>query len=217
MPADRAGLVARTPEVDAVIFDLGNVLCRFDLGHAFRAWSERLGIPAARIAEHVVYDEWVDDYECGRITTDDYRSHLARSLGTELSPADFAHGWNAIFEGETPGIDEVVAAAQRRVRTVVLSNTNALHAEFWRSEYAGLLGGMERVFTSHEIGARKPDPAAFGAVIDYLGLPPSRVAFFDDQPRFVDGARAIGIRARVVTDAAGVARDLAGMGVLSGA
>lgn len=214
MPADPDRFEITTPEVDAVIFDLGNVLCRFDLRHAFRVWTELLEIPEERLREHVAYDEWVDRYECGQIDTDAYRTHLAGALGTELAPDVFAHGWNAIFEGETPGMAEVVARTQARVRTVVLSNTNALHAEFWRSEYASILSGMERVFTSHEIGARKPTPGAFAAVIDYLGLPPSRVAFFDDQPRFVDGARAVGLRAHVVTDAAGVARDLTGMGVL---
>lgn len=207
----------RLPEVDAVIFDLGNVLCRFDFAHAFRTWSEVLSLPESRLREVVRFDDWVDRYERGHLDTDTYHRHVADSLGVDLSPHDFASGWNAIFEGEIPGMAEVVAATQTRVRTVVLSNTNALHASFWREAYAGILSGMERVFTSHEIGHRKPDPDAYRVVLDYLGLPPSRVAFFDDQPTFVDGARALGIRARQASDAAGVARDLVALGVLPSA
>jgi FMN phosphatase YigB (HAD superfamily) len=53
---------------------------------------------------------------------------------------------------------------------------------------------------SHEIGARKPEPAAFRSVVADMGLAPDRVLFFDDSAENVAGARACGLRAVDVHD-----------------
>ena len=46
---------------------------------------------------------------------------------------------------------------------------------------------------STDVGARKPDPAAYLAAADALAVPPERIVFLDDTPACVDGADAVGM------------------------
>ena len=56
-----------------------------------------------------------------------------------------------------------------------------------------------RVITSCDIGARKPEAEAFRRVAAIAGLPPERLAFFDDLEENVAGARRAGLQAQRVT------------------
>ena len=66
------------------------------------------------------------------------------------------------------------------MRLVALTNTNYIHARDWRVRYADILTYFEKVFASHETKARKPDAESFRIVLNYLGMDPGKVVFFDD-------------------------------------
>jgi FMN phosphatase YigB (HAD superfamily) len=70
------------------------------------------------------------------------------------------------------------------------------HRSDWllpRLERFGLADRFERVLVSDELGAAKPSPTAFAALVDQ----PSMV-FFDDSRRNVEAAAALGITSHVV-------------------
>ena len=54
-------------------------------------------------------------------------------------------------------------------------------------------GKLLGIFCSHQLGLRKPNPAAFEQVVQRIGIAPSRLAFFDDAPENVHGAREAGL------------------------
>ena len=68
-----------------------------------------------------------------------------------------------------------------------------------------------KIYVSHEIGARKPEAAAFRAVVADMGMAPQRILFFDDIAENVAGARACGIAAVQVRTAGDVERALEDM------
>jgi HAD superfamily hydrolase (TIGR01509 family) len=59
----------------------------------------------------------------------------------------------------------------------------------------GLSRFLEWSFVSCLTGHRKPEPAAYRAVLDALGLPPEQLLFVDDREENCAGARALGIEA----------------------
>jgi putative hydrolase of the HAD superfamily len=63
-------------------------------------------------------------------------------------------------------------------------------------------------FFSCRIGATKPDPAAYRAVLDRIGAAPAHVTFVDDRPANVAGAEAVGIRGVLFTGPAALAAEL---------
>ncbi|MEV7428069.1 HAD-IA family hydrolase [Nocardioides sp. NPDC092400] len=78
------------------------------------------------------------------------------------------------------------------------TNQHDLRTAYMREElgYGDLL---DSTFTSCELGVTKDDPAFFGRVVEQLGLEPSEVLHVDDKDRFVEAARAAGLRGVVWT------------------
>lgn len=54
---------------------------------------------------------------------------------------------------------------------------------------------FDAIVLSYEIGATKPDPITYETVAMKLGVAPEACVFIDDQPRYCEGARAVGMQA----------------------
>lgn len=67
----------------------------------------------------------------------------------------------------------------------------------WLSELftAEQLQLFDATALSCEIGVIKPDPLAYQMIADRLGVQPSECLFIDDQPRYCQGAREVGMQA----------------------
>ncbi|MFN3683819.1 MAG: HAD-IA family hydrolase [Fimbriimonadaceae bacterium] len=201
-----------------VVFDLGGVLVRVNLdwGSAMR----RAGlVPECERFAGVPLDACpgFHEHEVGALSDDAYLASLANFL--EL-PVEQAHGAHlGILGEEMAGAGALVRdLAAEGVPSVCLSNTNGLHWAFLGADspYSSVRA-LHRRFGSHEIGARKPDPAAYAAV--EREFPGCRFLFFDDSPTNTQAARALGWEAfhvRPTDSVEPLRRKLAELGVLKG-
>lgn len=194
--------------LEAAIFDLGGVVFGISLDPVFEFWAKSIGRQPQDVAAKFGIDSHYERFEIGEISPAEYRDHVCELLGAPLSPEDFDRGWNNIYLDVLPGIESLLEQLQRTLRLVALTNTNEIHAEEWRVRYSDVLTYFEKVFASHEMGARKPDPECFQIVLDYLGIDPAKVIFMDDNPQNVHGANAIGIKGIVVTNPLEMAEKL---------
>ena len=198
---------------DALLFDLGRVVLDIDFNRTLTCWAGHAGCEPSDIVGRFVRDEAYRHHEIGRISDQAYFDSLRASLGIGISDAQFLEGWNAIFAGEMPGIAPLLARAAGRLPLYAFSNTNAPHVEHFSKAYADLLGHFREVYLSSAIGLRKPDAAAYDHVVDAIGVPASRIVFFDDLAENVEGARARGLLAVHVRSSADVAAALAALGI----
>ena len=96
---------------------------------------------------------------------------------------------------------ELVQALGRQTRLYIFSNTNVIHAhvfEAWMEQAFGLSAfrsAFEGIHYSHELGMRKPAPAAFLAICEGHGISPERTLFIDDSKQHVEGAAQAGLEA----------------------
>jgi putative hydrolase of the HAD superfamily len=60
---------------------------------------------------------------------------------------------------------------------------------------------------------RKPDAEAFDHVVKAMGVPATRIVFFDDLAENIVGARAQGLKAVHVTSTADIADALTALGI----
>lgn len=188
-------LPERTLPVEAVVFDLGGVLVELDFQRAVAHWAQCAGSPAEAIRERLRMDEPYASYERGEIDARAYFASLRRSLGIDIPDDAFAQGWGSIFVRELPGIRQLLGSLEGRAPLYVFSNTNADHHRVWTRQFADLLRPFRRIFTSCELGRRKPAPEAFHAVAQAIDVAPEHVLFFDDMPANVAGALSIGMQA----------------------
>jgi glucose-1-phosphatase len=198
---------------DALLFDLGRVVLDIDFNRAVTCWAGHAGCTAAELVARFVREESYRHHEVGRIDDVAYFESLRRSLGIGLSDAQMLEGWNAIFAGEMPGIGPLLARASKRLPIYAFSNTNNAHVEHFSVAYADVLGHFREIFLSSTIGLRKPDADAYDHVVKAIGMPASRIVFFDDSAENIEGARARGLIAVHVTSPDDVARGLAALGI----
>lgn len=62
-------------------------------------------------------------------------------------------------------------------------------------EHTGIAPELDAAMISVQIGATKPDPRTFSAIVKKLRAQPEDCVFVDDRPRNILGARRFGIRA----------------------
>ena len=198
-----------TAPADALLFDLGNVVIEIDYLRAYDVWARSSGLTRERIAARFLPDEAYARHERGEIGLAEYFEHVRGVLGVDLDDAALLEGWNSIYVGE---IGEVVALLERlreRVALYAFSNTNRTHQAYWEPRYASALTPFRKVFLSHDLGRRKPEREAFEAISAQIGVPLSRVLFFDDLEENVAGARAAGMPAVLVRSPEDVRRAVA--------
>jgi glucose-1-phosphatase len=198
---------------DALLFDLGRVVLDIDFSKAIACWAGHAGCEADDIVRRFVRAEAYRHHEIGKISDAAYFASLRGSLGIGISDAQFLEGWNAIFAGEMPGIAPLLKRAAERVPLYAFSNTNNAHVEHFSVAYADVLGHFRELYLSSTIGLRKPDAAAYDHVVKAIGMPASRIVFFDDLAENVEGARARGLAAVHVTSPDDVADALAALGI----
>lgn len=124
---------------------------------------------------------------------------LVQACGLEPAPgfvrritgliASHLDGRVHLYEDSLPTLRALRA---RGVRTAVVSNCDhfarPLVAELRLAEE------VDALVLSFEVGSHKPEPGIYLAALRALGVAPEDAVFVDDQPPYLDGAAALGIR-----------------------
>ncbi|MGA2996142.1 HAD-IA family hydrolase [Bradyrhizobium sp.] len=198
---------------DALLFDLGRVVLDIDFSRVLHCWARHAGCEPMQLGLPFWRDELYRRHEKGEISDEVFFAGLRSSLGIEISDAQFIEGWNAIFIGVIPGIQQLLARAAQRLPLYAFSNTNAPHVAHFSGQYAEVLGHFREIFLSSTIGLRKPDAEAYDHVVQAIGVPAERIVFFDDLDENIEGARQRGLKAVLVTSTDDVARTLDALGI----
>ncbi len=186
--------------INGLIFDLGNVVLDYTFDRTFAAWGRIFGRDPLELKVRFRYDRQFEALERGDISPEEYIAHVGKMIEIDFTPDSFDAGWNDIYVGLKPGVVDLIDSYRQNYWVVALTNTTPLHAPVWKAKFGSELNRVfERVFCSHEIRARKPEPRAFRTVLEYLNLSPQSVILLDDNPVFVRGAEELGIRSLLVS------------------
>ncbi|MFC4120783.1 HAD family hydrolase [Nonomuraea zeae] len=124
----------------------------------------------------------------GRLSTEEFWA-AASLAGGAVRDEDYCRRHRL-----TGGAREAIAElAGDGLETACLSNDTAAWSACVRRRF-GLDRLVRRWFVSSALRARKPDPAAYEAVLDGLGVRPGEVVLVDDRPVNLAPARSMGMR-----------------------
>lgn len=205
---EEALMTFSSSDIDAVVFDLGNVLIEIDFQRVFDRWAYYAGCRPQAIAERYSHEHYYEKHERGEITAGEYFAALREHLGIGLTDEQFLDGWNQVFVGEMPGIRELTRQYAKRFPIYAFSNSNEAHKALWLPGYARLLQPFKAVFISSDMGKRKPELQAYLHVAQAIGAEPGRILFFDDTAQNIEGAQRAGMRAKLVKSVADMAQVL---------
>lgn len=193
------------PDVDFIIFDLGNVLIDIDYQRSISLIKAELPSALHDRVDGCYAAEFHKGYERGELDSLAFRDAFRDYFEQNWSDTKVDFLWNSLL-GKLPAYRlDLVRKLKSQYQVGILSNTNAIHIE----AVEGILQaehGMDNfdtlfdwVFYSHEMGLAKPSAAIYQQLLQELDTQPSRVLFFDDLLANVQGAAALGIQAVQVT------------------
>ena len=207
---------AHRAKAEAVIFDIGNTLVRWDP----RRLYERLIDDPAELdwfLSHVVTIDWHTEHDRGRPFADGIRLLTTRYPDHADLIAAFRDRWQETFIGPIAGsVAALEALAARGVPVYALTNYSAETYPDFEARYAFARHFRDVVVSGRE-GVIKPDPRIYDIAIDRFGIDPRHTLFVDDVARNVDAGRAKGLIGHHFTDPARLRRHLIGLGLLDAA
>lgn len=196
--------------IRAVLCDLGGVVIRIDADRIRAGWARLSALRAAEV--YAAYPDPVyDRFERDEVTEDGYLDHVRSQLRLQGTDEEIRAAFNDLYLGvDHETLDLLQGLRQRGVVVLALTNTNRTHHRVWSRRFSTALEVFDEVYSSHELGSRKPEPEVFRRVLAEHDLTPGEVLFIDDTPDNVAGAAAVGLEAIVFTDAPTLAVQLEG-------
>lgn len=199
-----------------LIFDFGNVIAFFDYQRACDQLGRPLGLSGEALLELARARNFVailQRYERGAITAEAFSKSFCQLVGLDLPHHEFAAAWSDIFWLNEPMAQLVAFLKRAGYRLILGSNTNVLHAERFREQFATTLAHFDHLVLSHEVGHLKPSAEFYLACAAAAGEEPASCLFIDDLAENVEGARAAGLAALQFTEFPRLLSDLAQAGI----
>jgi len=181
-------------EVKHVVFDLGQVLIRWDPENAFRNMipddEERRAF-----LENVCSPEWNLEQDRGRSWSDAEAALIAKYPQHEKFIRAYRRRWWQMIPGAIEeNVSIVEALIDRGIDVTALTNWAADTFEEAENRFA-ILSQFRGVTVSGRVKLVKPDPAIYDHHVGTFGLNPTETLFFDDNPDNVATARRMGWQA----------------------
>jgi glucose-1-phosphatase len=175
----------------AIVFDFGNVVGFFDHFKTLRRLEQYTKMPAETIYSSIYAGQLEDDFESGRISEEQFLTSFIRLCQLSCQPPQLSDLCADIF-WPNPEVCDLVPKLKPAYRLLLGSNTNVIHARFFKQQFAEVLGHFDALVLSYEIGVRKPSAAFFQHCQKVAEAAPHECLFIDDLPDNVAAARQLG-------------------------
>lgn len=202
--------------IKTLVFDFGNVLAHFDYLCACGRIGEPMGLTGAEVLSRLRssgFVELLQEYESGKIQGGRVHESVCSILGSTLEFGEFANIWNDIFTLNEPVAELLPGLAGAGYRLILGSNTNEMHATYYRQRFSQALSPFVGFVLSYEIGCQKPSAEFYHACIAQADAAASECVFIDDMLENVEGARAVGMNAVCFRERTTLVAELSELGV----
>ena len=187
-------------EIKNILFDWGGVITDLHLDATKKAFHD-LGLTI--YDEHVVHDP-LDNifipFEIGNISPEEFRNNIRKFSVTPLTDSMIDRAWNAMLGVLPEERWNLLGSISQYYRTFLLSNTNAIHLNYYFNYLQGIYGTFgylhlfEKAYFSHEIHMRKPNADIFEYVVTDSGIKPGETLFIDDFIENIETAGKLGFQ-----------------------
>ena len=175
----------------AIVFDLGQVLLRFDYKYFVEKVNRHKAGIGERFLEHYKNNYEIHrDFEKGLISEKYFISRMLEFLDHTIDEETFCKYWSDIFSFN----DDVIALLpllKKKYKLYLISNTNSIHKKYGYQNYE-FLKLFDKLILSHEVKFIKPEKEIYLEVQKVSGFPSEEHIFVDDILEYVDAAKSLG-------------------------
>ena len=177
--------------IEALVFDIGNVLVPFD----WQPFRRRLEAECTNLTAGAEeeFRELAIQIEVGEMTGEMFAALAVRTIGFQGDESKFLSIWNSIFRSNPP-MERTVLALKERFPLFLLSNTSDIHLAYLLQNFEVLRHFVDGVY-SFRAKCAKPGRKIFQTAIKQFGLSPQKTAYIDDLPANVRSALDLGFKA----------------------
>jgi 2-haloacid dehalogenase len=200
--------------IDCVIFDIGNVLVRWDPRNLYRRMGYSDAETAAIMAETGLPEVNHRQLDAGK----PYREALARLAHGFPQHRDFLFAFDDRWTEMLGGAVEANVAVLRDLKQAgiavhAISNFSNEKFALTRTLFPFLDDFDERIISA-EVGMVKPDPEIFELLIERRSLVPARAVFIDDSAANITTAGWLGLQTiHVASEEISIRAELARLGL----
>ncbi|RDJ20224.1 HAD family phosphatase [Bosea caraganae] len=195
-----------------VVFDVGNVLLRWDPRHLYRQLipdQERMHW----FMQNVCTSAWNLEQDRGRPWADAVALLVAQHPEWEREIRAYDERWHETVAGVIE--DSVAVLAELKARGDKVYGITNFSREKWAESLIRypFLGTFDGVIVSAHEQLVKPDPAIYQTLFERYGLTAAECIFVDDSEKNIRGARAVGMQAVHFVEPIDLRAELRGLGV----
>jgi len=180
--------------VDAVIFDIGNILIRYDEAAFVKILFPGDEKKQRDMLDRVYHGKYWPCFDRGTMLYEEAAQRLAEEYGGEEK--DYLRALYGWFDLKTP-IEEGFRAAARckeaGKKIYLLSNYPKQGFEFVTKEYAHLFEIFDGGVVSCYVHQLKPEKEIYETILARYGMEAQRALFIDDLQKNIEGAMRMGI------------------------
>jgi glucose-1-phosphatase len=197
-----------------IIFDLGNVILNISYEETADAFSKLGFANFQQVFSKASQNKMADDIETGHVDEMVFLNYLQAQCAEGTSLAQVENAWNAIIINFPIRRLQILQQLQLHFNLYLLSNTNCIHERCYNQllmQQHGIptLGVFfDKVYLSHHIGLRKPDPKAWELILNNHQLLPHETLFIDDSIQHIEAAKLLGIQTIHITDEMSIEKDV---------
>jgi FMN phosphatase YigB (HAD superfamily) len=177
------------PRIDAVIFDIGNVLLTFDYFIAERALLHHTGKAAAPTVEELHPHRIA--HETGTIPREEFVRIVREAFEHDGTEDHFMELWTRIFQVNEPMV-EWARSLHGKTPLFLLSNIGCIHHDHIFGEYDFFTTLFRDGIYSYKAGVMKPERSIFELARTRFSVDPARTLYIDDLKENVRGAGELG-------------------------
>lgn len=199
--------------IDAILFDVGNVLIEWDPRHLYRkllsddSAVEHFLSQICTLEWHFAHDQGVSFEENAAPLKQKFPEH-----------SDLIDQWALRYVEMSPrevvGMAELVASLKTTELGIHgLSNMPSTVYPMLRDQFS-ILGHLETIVVSGDERVCKPEPRIYELALDRMGTRPEKTLFVDDSLANIHAAERLGFKAHHFSQVTGLERALADLGVV---
>ena len=198
--------------IKAIIFDFGNVICKFN-NNVYRDKIAKLtGKTNEDIKILINNSNILTRFETGLISNQDFFEELAKICGLKISYEELKEIYSKDKFTPVEGMTDLIKNLQKKYKIGLLSNTGS-----WDYDYilisAPIVKTFDTITTSFGAKAMKPNPKIFEDALNKLNLKPEECVYTDDILEYVEAAKSLGINAFQFTNTEKFIEDLEKLGI----